>query len=200
VTAVGWAGAPAAIPALIGLLENGDEAVVLAAAYALDRMTHAGLYEDAVIDAEEIDAPDVPEPEVDLDDDAAPKLPLSRLVSDPRDLPAEPSTETLRRPTIDPARWQAYWRERAPSYDVRARYRRGTPYTPLVSWREIDQFPCTPGERRLLHDELVARTGEALPFDPDDFVAVQEKAVKAWEEPARRASGQPGNWLLPLRR
>jgi hypothetical protein len=200
VTAVGWAGSPAAVPALIGLLGSGDEAVVLAAAYALDRLTHAGLYEEAIVDADEIQAPDVPEPAVDLDDGEAPRPPLARLVSDPRDLPAQPATETLRRPTIDAARWQAYWRERGPSFHQALRYRRGTPYTPLVSWRELDLFPCTPGERRLLHDELVARTGEPHRFDPHDFVPVQEASIKAWEEPARRASGQPGNWLLPLRR
>src|ERR1019366_5433436 len=198
VTAVGWAGAPTSVPSLLGLLEHADDAVVLAAAYALDRLTNAGLYEDAIVDAEDIQVPDVPEPEVDLGGATRPAL--ARVGSDPRDQPAEPATETLRRPPTDPERWRAYWREGGESYDPKSRYRRGYLYTPLVSWREVDQFPCTPGERRLLQTELVARTGEYVRFDPHDFVPTQEAAIAQWEAVARRASGNPGSWLLPMRR
>jgi hypothetical protein len=187
---------PASIPPLVALLGHADEPVVLAAAYALDRVTNAGLYEDAIVDAEDIVAPDVPEP--DLGEPKAPSL--ARVVSDPRDLPAEPSTDTLRRPSTDAQRWRAWWLEKKDSFDAKARYRRGHPYTPLVSWRELDLWPCTPGERRLLHWELVARTGEFVRFDTHDFVPVQEESVAEWEAVARRASGSPGSWNLPGRR
>jgi HEAT repeat protein len=196
VAAVGWAGSPASIPALIGLLGHADEPVVLAAAYALDRITNAGLHEDAIVEAEEIVAPDLPEPDV---GEPAPP-PLARVVSDPRDLPAEPSTDTLRRPSTDAQRWRAWWQEKSDGLDAKARYRRGYPYTPLVSWRELDLWPCTPGERRLLHWELVARTGDHVRFDVHDFVPVQEESVAEWEAVARRASGSPGSWNLPGRR
>jgi len=192
---VGWAGSKAALPALMALLLHRDEPVVLAAAYALDRMTHAGLYEDAVVEAEEIMVSDVPEP--DLGD---PPAPLARVVSDPRDLPAEPSTDTLQRPSTDPQRWAAWWKERGDGFDAKARLRRGHPYTPTLSWLELDRWPCTPGERRLLHWELVARTGAYVRFDTNDFVPVQEDSVLAWEPLARNASGNPGSWNLPGRR
>jgi hypothetical protein len=195
VAAVGWTGSVAAIPALMALLRHDDDAVILAAAYALDRITNAGLHEDVVVEADEIMAPDVPEP--DLGDG---KPPLARVVSDPRDLPAQPSTDTLRRPSTDLERWRAWWLEKREAFDPKARWRRGYPYTPLVSWRELDLWPCTPGERRLLHTELVARTGEYLRFDVIDFVPVQEQTVAAWEAVARRASGNPGSWNLPGRR
>jgi hypothetical protein len=193
VAAVGWAGSKAAFPALMALLRHKDEPVVLAAAYALDRMSNAGLYEDAIVEADEIMVPDIPEP--DLGD--GPKAPaLARMVSDPRDLPAEPSTDTLQRPSTDPLRWAAWWKEKGDSFEEKARHRRGYPYTPYISWLELDRWPCTPGERRLLHWELVARTGEYARFDTIDFVPVQEEAVAAWEPLARNASGSPGSWNL----
>ncbi|MGH7297470.1 MAG: hypothetical protein ACRELB_21215, partial [Polyangiaceae bacterium] len=195
VAAVGWTGWIPAMAPLMALLRHEDDAVILAAAYALDRITNAGLYEDAIVEEDEIIAPDVPEPDL---GDGPPRL--ARVVSDPRDMPAEPSTETLRRPSTDPARWAAWWAEKKDAFDPKARWRRGYPYTPLVSWRELDLWQCTPGERRLLHTELVARTGDYTRFDTLDFVAVQEECVAAWEEVARRASGGPGSWNLPFRR
>ncbi len=196
VAAVGWAGSKAAMPVLMKLLQHKDEPVVLAAAYALDRMTNAGLYEDAIVEAEEIMVPDVPEP--DLGEKKPP--PLARVVSDPRDLPGPPSTDTLQRPSTDPHRWAAWWKEKAESFGEKLRHRRGYPYTPYISWLELDRWPCTPGERRLLHWELVARTGGNLHFDTHDFVAVQEESVAAWETLARNASGSPGSWNVAGRR
>lgn len=195
VAAVGWAGSVNAVVPLMGLLRHEDEAVVLAAAYALDRLTNAGLYEDAVVEADEIVAPDVPTPDL---GDGPP--PLARVVSDPRDLPAEPSTETLRRPSTNPERWRLWWNEKREAFNPEARWRRGYAYTPLVSWRELDRWQCTPGERRLLHTELVARTGDYVRFDTHDFVPVQEESIAAWEPVARRASGNPGSWNLPRSR
>jgi hypothetical protein len=192
VAAVGWAGSKAAFPALMALLRHKDEPVVLAAAYALDRMSNAGLYEDAIVEADEIMVPDIPEP--DLGDKKPP--PLAKVVSDPRDLPAEPSTDTLQRPSTDPQRWAAWWKEKADGYHEKLRHRRGYPYTPHISWLELDRWPCTPGERRLLFWELVARTGEYSRFDILDFVPVQEDCVAAWEPLARNASGNPGSWNL----
>ncbi len=196
VAAVGWAGAKAAMAELMKLLRHKDEPVVLAAAYALDRMTNAGLYEDAIVEADEIMVPDIPEP--DMGEKKPP--PLARVVSDPRDLPGPPSTDTLQRPSTDPQRWIAWWKEKAESFDEKLRYRRGYPYTPYISWLELDRWPCTPGERRLLFWELVVRTGGYAHFDTHDFVAVQEDCVAAWEPLARNASGSPGSWNVSGRR
>jgi hypothetical protein len=192
VAAVGWAGSKAAFPALMALLRHKDEPVVLAAAYALDRMSNAGLYEDAIVEADEIMVPDIPEP--DLGDNKP--APLARVVSDPRDLPAEPSTDTVQRPTTELHRWAAWWKEKSDTYQEKSRHRRGFPYTPHISWLELDRWPCTPGERRLLHWELVARTGEYARFDTIDFVPVQEESLAAWEPLASNASGSPGSWNL----
>jgi hypothetical protein len=195
ITAVGWAGAASAIVPLLKFLEHDDDMVRAAAAYALDRITGAGMWEDTEVPVEDIVVADPPEPDV-----GEPRpVRLARMVSNPRDLPLTPAPEVIRRPTTSVDRWRAYWAERGPSYELTARYRRGIPYLPSVSLRELDTFPCTPGERRSLQRELVIRTGTFVRLDPLDFVAVQEEALRAWEPIAARASSSPGAWYRPAR-
>ena len=197
VTAVGWAGGAWSIGPLIALLEKSeDDEVRFAAAYALERITGAGLWEDVEVPEDEILVPEPPEPDV-----GEPRVPkLARMIGDPRDPPAEPAPELIEHPTTDPARWRAYWHDKGPGYDMSARYRRGQLYTPLVSLGELDTGRCTPGERRLLQRELILRTGGFVRFDPHDFVVVQEEAIRAWQPIARRASSAPGKWVRPQRR
>ncbi|WP_437681540.1 hypothetical protein [Sorangium sp. So ce131] len=195
--AVGFAGAASSVPLLIDLLERGgDEAAQRAAAYALERITGAGLWEEVAVKDEEIFVADPPEPDV-----GEPReLKLAQLVSDARDLPAEPAPEVVEQPTVDAARWRAFWRERCQGWDLGGRYRRGLPYTPEVVLDELDAGPVTPAERRHLQRELIVRTGHVVRFDPHDLVVVQEEAIRAWRPIAARASGAPGRWTRPRRR
>jgi hypothetical protein len=196
VQAVGWAGAAASIPGLMSFLEGDDERIALAAAYALERITGAGLWEDMEIEPEEILAPDVPDPDV-----GEPKPPpLAKFISDPRDLPGAPAPETVMQPTVRIDRWKMYWQERGSQLDPKGRYRRGQPYTPMMSVQDLDVGYCTPGERVLLQKELVIRTGSHVRLDPHDFVKVQEEAIEDWRPLAHRASSMPGTWARPLRR
>ncbi|MGK4005424.1 hypothetical protein WMF31_22540 [Sorangium sp. So ce1036] len=197
IVAVGWAGAASAVPQLIDLLERDvDGAVKLAAAYALERITGAGLWEEVAVEDEEIFVPDPPEPDV-----GEPRaLKLAQIVSDPRDLPPPPAKETVEQPTVDAERWRAFYRERCQGWDQGARYRRGRPYTPEVVLDELDTGPVTPGERGQIQRELIVRTGRFVRFDPHDFVVVQEEAITAWRPIAARASGAPGRWARPRRR
>src|SRR5205085_12503226 len=105
---------------------------------------------------------------------------LAKEISDPRDLPGEGAPDALELPTTDVTRWQEWWSEVRENYHNGTRYRRGNPYTPLISWWELDQWRVTPFERRMLQRELVVRTGYYVPFDPFDFVPVQEAAIKQW--------------------
>jgi hypothetical protein len=194
--ALGWAGAAASIELLIDLLVRGDEALAIAAAQALDRITDAGLWEEAEISDDDLVPPDPPEPDV-----GEPRPPkLAAVVGDPRDPAPEPAPERVTRPSVDPARWRVFWSERGAAYDRAWRYRRGQPYSPLVSLAELDSGPATPAERRLLQRELVVRTGAFVRFDPHDLVPVQEEAIAAWRPHAARASSQPGRWVRPMRR
>ncbi|HZO13839.1 MAG TPA: hypothetical protein VFB62_11295, partial [Polyangiaceae bacterium] len=194
VNAIGWVGSLVAVSKLILLLEQDD--LKEAAAWALERITGAGLWEEALMPAEDIDVAEPPEPTVPF-----PEPPrLVRLVSDARDAPPEPSPDAIERPSTDAARWRAWWKQHGSSLSANKRYRRGRPYSPLVSLWELDQAPCTPVERRWLGRELCIRTGTALRFDPHDFVRAQEEALKSWEQRAQRASSMPGTWNRPLPR
>ena len=195
--AIGWAGAAESIPPLIDWLRHGDEAVVTAAAYALDRITGAQLYEEVEVDPEEVIVPEGPTPDT---SELEPPPPLAAEVSDPRDLPSSGSPDTITRPTTDPRRWQAYWRERRDQFKAESRYRRGHGYTPVVSLWELDGWLLTAPERRFLQHELIVRTGHYVPFDPVDFVSTQEAALKTWEPIVQRASAIPGSWSRPGRR
>jgi hypothetical protein len=195
ITALGWAGSATAVAPLMDFLEHSDAAVKLAAAYALERITGAGLWENAPLDLEEILVEDPPEPDM-----GEPKpVKLAPMVSDPRDLPGEPAPELIQQPTVSGERWRAYWTERGPFYKAGLRYRRGFPYTPLVSLQDLDTGACTPGERRSLQRELCMRTGQAVRLDPIDFVMVQEEALREWLPIAQRMSTKPGQWTRPYR-
>ena len=203
VSAVGWAGHPASIPVLIALLANrqAKKPVKAAAAKALDRITGARLYDAVEMDPEAIAVPDIPDPDVgDLDPKPKPAT-LAEKVSDPRDLPGKGAPDTMQLPTTNPERWKAWWKEASGLYQAHARYRRGHPYTPLISlWEMSDGWIVTPYERRLLQRELIVRTGEHVRFDPHDWIPIQEEALKQWEGPARRASGAAGQWARSMRR
>lgn len=194
--AVGWTGDAWAIGQLMELLERReDDELRASAAWALERITGAGMWEQTEVDPEEIDVAEPPAPEV-----GEPRVPkLARALSDPRDNPPEPVPDTIEQPTTDADRWRAFWREKGSSFNLAARYRRGRPYTPAVSLAELDRARVTPVERRWLQRELVIRTGAFVRFDPHDLVAVQEEALRAWQAPAARASSAPGRWLRPAR-
>ncbi len=196
VVAAGWTGSPEAVPALIEVLRHKDAAIQLSAAYALERITGARLYEDVLVPPEKIDVPEVEEPDVGDDEPA----PLARVVSDPRDLPSDGAADVMSQPTVRVERWMAHWRDRGPSYKPAARYRRGRPYTPRVSLFELDALPLTPAERRLLQRELVVRTAQHVRFDPHDFVEVQVESLRAWGPIAEATSSTPGSWARPIRR
>ena len=197
VAALGWAGLSPSIPWLIGLLsaQKTPGEVKIAAAYALDRMTGARLYESILVDPEQMAFPEIPEPDV---GEPKPK-PLARVVSDPRDLPSPGTPDSLMRPTLDAERWKAWWLDRREFFDSKLRYRRGHPYSPVVSLWELDGWIVPPAERRLLQREMVVRTGEWVPFDPHDWVVVQEESLKAWEPLARKAAS-PGSWARVRRK
>lgn len=197
--ALGWAGAADCIPFLIKQVGGKKKELKIAAANALDRISGARLYEEMDIAPEKIEVEDPPAPDIDLGG-PKPKPPLAKQVSDPRDLPGEGAPDAIELPTTDVRRWQEWWKEVGENYRKGTRYRRGNPYTPLISWWELDQWRVTPFERRMLQRELVVRTGQYVPFDPFDFVPVQEAAIKQWEGHARQASGHGGSWSRSMRR
>ena len=195
-TAVGWAGDAAAFGPLVELLDHDDEAVAVAAAYALEKLTGAELIVETEIEAEEIAVPEPPDPDV-----GEPRArPLVRIVSDRRDLPPQPSTETIEQPTTKQDAWRAWWQEHGDDLKSGRRYRRGKPYSTEVVFAELDNGMCTPAERSALQAELVIRSGKVVRLDPHDFVVVQEEALREWAPLARSGSSHRGSWHRPAPR
>lgn len=195
--ALGWAGLIEGVPALIGLLEKGDDELALSSAFALNRITGAELFDDVDLPVEKVDVQDVDVPDVPVDQ--APP-PLAQVVSDPRDLPSDGSPDRMRLPTVRPEVWKAWWAKHGSQMDGALRHRRGRPYSPLVSLLELDDYLLTPPERSLLQRELVVRSGRWVRLDPHDFVPVQEAALRAWNEAIGSASFAGGSWSRAARR
>ena len=194
--ALGWSGLVEAMPLLLDLLESKDDDVKIAAGASLDRLLGARLVESLEILPEALDDVEV----VDPDPEPPPARPtLAALVSNPRDVPPKGSSEALEIPSTDPVVWRAYWKEHGPRLDPRMRIRRGQGWSPSVSLYELDRLSLSPEERRCLHRELAARTGKLTPFDPHDFVSVQEQSLAAWAALIRATPEAPGSWSRPLR-
>ncbi|HSC89711.1 MAG TPA: hypothetical protein VLC09_20655 [Polyangiaceae bacterium] len=181
IDALGWAGDPAAIGLLIGLLSLDDEPLVVSAAAALERISGAGLRQDIVISAESL-----------LGEATSPPAPSGR------DAPPQSSPETISLPSRDPAAWRAFFEAHRERFEDGVRTRRGAPYTPYVGWYELDRIPTAPIERQTLHYELVVRSGWTFDFDLDDFVSRQERRLAEISEAMRQKSGAPGAWSRPL--
>lgn len=196
ITALGFGGAVSSVALLLRFLREGkDDEAKLAAAFALQRLTDAPLFDDTSIPPEKIDVPEPDEPE----DPAPERTSVAKRVSDPRDLPSDGSPDRAILPSVDPDRWQAWLAEREP-YPDQQRLRRGKAFTPALSLLELADYAVTPFERTLLYRELVIKTGDVLPFDARGFVKVQQAQLDAWAEPARRGSSQPGSWGRARRR
>lgn len=192
IDALGWGGNASCIEPLMQVLKGKDPELALAAAFALERITGAGLFDEVEVPPEQLDEPEAPEPNT--------GEPLAELVSDPRDVPEPGSNDLMYFPTVDFNRWYRWWRDNSSRFSLGVRHRRGVQYSALVSWNELDQAPCTPGERRMLQQELIVRSGSFQAFDVEWFVPRQEAALVAWQPLARSASGRLGVWNTPGRR
>jgi hypothetical protein len=153
------------------------------------------------VDKLEVMAEELEEEKDDFEDpDPEPDASRAALMRDADDVPSAGSPETLEVPSVDPARWRAYWAEHGHRHDPKLRLRRGNPYSPSVSLYELDQLPLGSEDRRRLHQELAARTGRITRFDPHDFVLVQERSLHAWARLVGTAGEAPGSWKRPVRR
>lgn len=187
VDALGWAGDPACLPLLVGLLGIDDGEIVVSAASALERITGAGLrqwLEIPVEDAMEARVRKSPEPAPSTDRDPA----------------LEASPDRIEIPSLDQEAWRAHVEAHREQLVPRVRTRRGVPYTPFVSWYELDQLPCVPVERATLAHEISVRTGLLFPFDVRAFVPAQERRLAWLREPVERRSTSPGSWDRPMQR
>lgn len=179
VDALGWAGDTRALPLLLSLLDLDDDALRNAAAGALERITGAGLREVVEI-----------APEALLDETARPAS----------DAEVAGSPDTLELPSRSRSAWESWLDPRLAQFPHGVRIRRGVPYSPLVSWTELDRFPCTPAERRWLYRETLLRSGLRFHFDETAFVPAQERALTRYRPIIEASSGAAGSFERPLSR
>jgi hypothetical protein len=192
--ALGWAGLGGSIPVLIAALSSEDPILKGVVAMALERITAAGLYEEVPIAPEQAMTPDVPEPAVE------PTSPsLASELGDPRDAPQEGSPDTIVMPAITQLTWAAYWQQNSARFVPANRYRCGLPASPTVFVDELEHALRTPGDRRLIHRELVMRTGRRVHFDPHQWVEEQRNSIEQWLQTARACPVPAGTWFrLPI--
>lgn len=192
--ALGWAGLGSSVPVLIAALAWEDPLLKGAIAMALERITGAGLFEEVPIAPEQVMTPDVPEPAV---EPTAPSL--AAELGDARDAPAEGSPDTVVLPAITQFTWEAYWQQNSARFSPASRYRCGLPASPAVFVDELEFALRTPGDRRLIHRELVMRTGRRVQFDPHQWVDEQRVALEHWRQAVRSCPVPSGTWFrLPM--
>lgn len=192
--ALGWAGLGGSVPILIAALASEDPTLKGAIAMALERITGAGLFEEVPIAPERAMTPDVPEPTLE------PSPPgLASELGDTRDAPPEGSPDTIVLPAITQPTWAAYWQQNAANFAPTHRYRCGQPASPTVFVDELEQALRTPADRRLIHRELIMRTGRRVHFDPHQWVEEQRGAIEQWRQTARACPVPAGTWFrLPI--
>jgi len=183
-TALGWAGDPAFIPLLIDLLRSDDEPLTHAAAAALERITGAGL-----IDLTEVEPPDEGGP--------PPAPPLETDANEPE---PKGSPDLVPLPSRDPERWRAYVKEHESEWTLGVRTRRGGAYSPARSVVDLQTFPYSLSDRRLLHIELMLRTGWTFRLNLTAFVDQQAAALEELLGLAQQFRGTPGEWARPMQR
>ena len=173
--AAGWFGHVQLIDVLLRSLRASEEGIRLAAVGALQRITGASLTEDE------------PDPQYDPEE-----RPFLRAFAPP------PPTDQL---SLDPEAWTAWWKKHQASCRSSSRYRYGHAWSPEDNLWQMEDPLAVRADRWRAHLELVARTGETIPFEPDAFVARQRKQIQEWRNVCngrRHLSGTPGGWPLRL--
>ncbi len=191
--AVALSGDLGAVDGLIELLPQADEAVALAVARTLERLTGAGLLAEVEIEADKLDPPELPEPNTG-GFEGPPAPTLSQLVSSPRFLPADGAPDRIELPAPDHALWSAWWQEHRERFAADRRHRTGQLFSPRVAHGELAGPLLTVAERRHVGVELRLLSREDHGFDVGAFVVAQESALQRWLPKLEALSSTPGGW------
>jgi uncharacterized protein (TIGR02270 family) len=150
--ALGMLGVPAAVPLLLEHLGHGKTEVKQSAASALALMSGAELTEQFRVPAE-------------VDDDTS-----------------EDAWREVTLPSIDAAKWSAWWKEHRSRLEGPSRLRFGRPYGLGVCIEEM-AHPRTPFAARVRAAlELGIRSGQTMGFQPDWPVCRQRQALQQWQQ------------------
>jgi len=185
-TALGFLGDPAAIPALTERLD--PHPLAAAAAEALHLITGAPLFEDLF----------VPEP-IAEDELFEHELATYRQTGEgPRRGDGKPFGTSVRRLCRNRDRWAAWLQEHAGRLTAHRRYRCGHPDGPAVLLAALAADTCPAAWRGQIAEELCVRYGVDLPFEVDLPVAAQRRVLEAAAHAVREAASrvEPGHWSM----
>lgn len=162
-TAMGICGAPELIAALVERLRQESEPVRLAASLALERMTAAGLRESV--------------PVVDPDEDGDSEAAVSTSRS-----------ESVVRPSTDPAAWLAWCRAHQSVLRAGPRVRLGRPFSLEACIDEAEAVTSCYEHRALAMRELAMRRGVPLACEADSYVEQQRAVLRRARADIRTAA------------
>lgn len=184
--ALGLLGAASSVGALLRHLE--DEKKGGSAALALQLITGAPLYEEAVV-------PEAAEEEGEEAEPAPAAAPGAGEDSS-GDAEVTPAGTTVVRVSQDRASWESWLAENGKAFRAGVRYRLGKPYSPATLLECLESAASQPLVRRLAADELAIRYAMTIPFETDLWVSRQKallEEIRRWIQ----ASGQAfreGSW------
>lgn len=170
VEAPGILGHIEAVPILLGILASGNKELHLPAAQSLEILTGAGLWEKVKV-VEEIDFGDGD---------------------------VEKSEKEVLCPSISPSVWNGWWKENQKRFDANLRWRLGKPFDFGLLIDELENPQSRFPRRQQAYLELVIRSGQNFPFEPDWLVMDQKKALgerRAWWQ-QNQSKLKPGGWFF----
>lgn len=161
-----------AIPSLLQIIDEQDDAWAPVAVKELERITGAGLFEQ------------VEEPWV------------TELPPEAADMDVAIPMKQVRRITRDPERWHDWQRQRGDAFEPTKKYRRGLPFTPTLILQELAAVEPRSDERERSALELCAATGCEFGFRASDWVAAQQRALARISEHLERHAFEAGSWCF----
>lgn len=181
---LGVLGDPRCVDGLIHYLSKGEEPETTA--LALNLITGADLTEEVFV-PEKIE-------EDELFDEELEKL--HRGV--PLYAPGEEPGSTIEQLSVDPQKWEIWWRQNKSDFKKGIRYRNGAPYGPqrLLDNLRSEKSPVL--LRQIAYEELVVRYAVDVAFETDMTVKSQLEALKQMEAAVAAKAGDfdDGGWYF----
>jgi hypothetical protein len=172
VSGLGRYGHVSTIDPLIRLVGHEDEALGLAAAWSLERITGAGLFE---IVEEPWDAARANDPAF-----AGKPVPMRKVKKPVRDVEA----------------WRSWQRDRGKALDPLRKYRGGKLFQPSMIVDELEAESTPASARTEALREFRIATGSDTRFSTSDWVSRQRALLPILRDDARKTHGDAGAWFF----
>ena len=168
--ALGILGSLKGVKTLMQFLDSEDDEEKLAAAKSLNQISGAQLYENVeFIENEE-------------DDIMVEDITGKPAASNEDKQAGDERIIKVKQDSSDKQRWIDWWQQNQARFDASVRYRHGKPYSFFLCLQEIAHPETKYEDRQRAYHEMVMRSGQHIPFEPDWFVDKQIAALKEWQQ------------------